>query len=106
MNHLLKIEVLLKNIITPINKEGQLIKKNSNSISKKSNLKKGIKQMAKTKNRIKKMTFQKQSREYEPLSDNDKYIIRLAGYRKQELRGRLDEDILRSTGRSVRSQYI
>ena len=82
-------------------------KKNSNSISKKLNLKKGIKQMAKTKNRIKKMTFQKQSREYEPLSDNDKYIIRLAGYRKQELRGRSnDEDILRTTGRSVRSQYI
>ena len=106
MNHLLKIEVLLKNIITPINKEGQLIKKNSNSISKKSNLKKGIKQMAKTKNRIKKMTFQKQSREYEPLSDNDKYTIRLAGYRKQELRGRLDEDILRTTGRVVRSQHI
>ena len=56
------------------------------------------------------MNFQKQSRtksfEYEPLSDNDKYIIRLAGYRKQELRGRLDEDILRTTGRTVRSQYI
>ena len=81
-------------------------KENSNSISKKLNLKKGIKQMAKTKNRIKKMTFQKQSREYEPLSDNDKYIIRLAGYRKQELRGRLDEDILRTTGRVVRSQHI
>ena len=66
--------------------------------------------MAKTKNRLKKMNFQKQSRtqsfEYEPLSDNDKYIIRLAGYRKQELRGRLDEDILRTTGRTVRSQYI
>ena len=52
------------------------------------------------------MNFQQQSRTYQPLSDNDKYIIRLAGYRKQELRGRLDEDILRSTGRSVRSQYI
>ena len=81
-------------------------KENSNSISKKSNLKKGTKQMAKTKNRIKKMTFQKQSREYEPLSDNDKYTIRLAGYRKQELRGRLDEDISRSTGRVARPQYI
>ena len=81
-------------------------KENSNSISKKSNLKKGTKQMAKTKNRIKKMTFQKQSREYEPLSDNDKYTIRLAGYRKQELRGRLDEDISRSTGRVTRPQYI
>ena len=63
--------------------------------------------MAKTKNRIKKMTFQKQSREYEPLSDNDKYIIQLAGYRKQELRGRInEEDILRTTGRGVRSQHI
>ena len=62
--------------------------------------------MQKLKNRIKKMNFQQQSRTYQPLSDNDKYIIQLAGYRKQELRGRLDEDILRSTGRSVRSQYI
>ena len=61
----------------------------------------------KMQNRIKKMNFQKQERKViEELSDNDKYIIRLAGYRKQELRGRLDEDILRTTGRSVRSQYI
>ena len=62
--------------------------------------------MQKLRNRIKKMNFQQQSRKYEPLSDNDKYIIRLAGYRKQELRGRLDEDILRTTGRVVRSQHI
>ena len=62
--------------------------------------------MQKLKNRIKKMNFQKHAREYRPLSDNDKYIIRLAGYRKQELRGRLDEDILRTTGRVVRSQHI
>ena len=62
--------------------------------------------MAKTKNRIKKMNFQKQSRKYEPLSDNDKYIIRLAGYRKQEIRGRLDEDILRTTGRAARPEHI
>ena len=62
--------------------------------------------MAKTKNRIKKMTFQTQDRKYEPLSENDKYIIDAIGYRKQELRGRLDEDILRTTGRSVRPQYI
>ena len=66
--------------------------------------------MAKTKNRLKKMNFQKQSRtqsfEYEPLSDNDKYIIQLAGYRK-ELRGRnLDENISRTTGRGLRSQHI
>ena len=62
--------------------------------------------MAKTKNRIKRMTFQTQGRKYEPLSENDKYIIDAIGYRKQELRGRLDEDILRTTGRSVRPQYI
>ena len=62
--------------------------------------------MARTKNRIKKMTFQTQDRKYEPLSENDKYIIAAIGYRKQELKGRLDEDIQRITGRSVRSQYI
>ena len=62
--------------------------------------------MARTKNRIKKMTFQTQDRKYEPLSENDKYIIDAIGYRKQELRGRLDEDIQRTTRRTVRSQYI
>ena len=64
--------------------------------------------MARTKNRIKKMNFQKQSRQYEhePLSDNDKYIIQLAGYRK-ELRGNTsNEDISRSTGRVTRPQHI
>jgi len=62
--------------------------------------------MARTKNRIKKMTFQTQNRKYEPLSENDKYIIDTIGYKKQELRGRLDEDISRITRRSVRPQYI
>ena len=62
--------------------------------------------MAKTKNRIKKMTFQTQDRKYEPLSENDKYLIDAIGYRKQELEGQLDEDILRTTGGSVRPQYI
>ena len=62
--------------------------------------------MAKTKNRIKKMTFQTQDRKYEPLSENDKYIIEAIGYRKQELRGRLNEDISRTTGGSLRPQYI
>ena len=62
--------------------------------------------MARTRNRIRKMNFQTQERKYEPLSDNDKYIIRLAGYRKQELRGQLDEDILRTTGRALRPEYI
>ena len=62
--------------------------------------------MAKTKNRIKKMTFKTQDRKYEPLSENDKYIIDAIGYRKQELRGQLDEDILRTTGRTLRPEYI
>ena len=62
--------------------------------------------MAKTKNRIKKMNFQTQTREYEPLTENDKYIIDAIGYRKQELRGQLDEDILRTTGRALRPEYI
>ncbi len=62
--------------------------------------------MANTKNRIKKMTFQTQDRKYEPLSENDKYIIEAIGYRKQELRGRLNENISRTTGGSLRPQYI
>ena len=62
--------------------------------------------MAKTKNRIKRMTFQTQDRKYEPLSENDKYIIEAIGYRKQELRGRHNEDISRTTGGSIRPQYI
>ena len=62
--------------------------------------------MAKSKNRIKKMTFQTQERKYEPLSENDKYIIEMAGYRK-ELRNRTDdENISRITRGSLRSQYI
>ena len=62
--------------------------------------------MAKTKNRIKKMTFQTQERtlNYKPLSENDKYIIEMAGYRKQG--HETDEDISRTTGGSVRPQYI
>ena len=63
--------------------------------------------MANTKNRIKKMHFQTQNRKYEPLSENDKYIIEAIGYRKQELKGqRLDENILRTTGRALRPEYI
>ena len=62
--------------------------------------------MARTKNRIKKMTFQTQDRKYEPLSENDKYIIDAIGYRKQELKGQLDENILRTTGRTLRPEYI
>ena len=62
--------------------------------------------MAKNKNRIKKMNFQTQDRKYEPLSENDKYIIEAIGYRKQELRGRSNEDISRTTGGALRPQYI
>jgi hypothetical protein len=62
--------------------------------------------MAKTKNRIKKMTFQKQERTFNnaPLSDDDKYIIEMAGYRKTE--GRTNETFQRTTGRSTRPEYI
>ena len=62
--------------------------------------------MARTKNRIKKMTFQTQERtfHYEPLSDDDKYIIELAGYKRQGLTK--NEDIQRTTGGSTRPQYI
>ena len=62
--------------------------------------------MAKNKNRIKKMNCQTQDRKYEPLSENDKYIIEAIGYRKQELRGRSNEDISRTTGGALRPQYI
>ena len=52
------------------------------------------------------MTFQKQERTFNiaPLSEDDKYIIEMAGYRKQG--HETDEDISRTTGRSVRPQYI
>ena len=52
------------------------------------------------------MTFQTQERklDYKPLSENDKYIIEMAGYRKQGQDE--NEDISRSTGRSTRPQYI
>lgn len=57
--------------------------------------------MAKTKNRIKKMNFQRTNRvsKLEPLSDNDKYIIELAGYRKDMPRGNY-EDIQRIARRA------
>jgi hypothetical protein len=63
--------------------------------------------MARTKNRIKKMTFQTQERtlDYKPLSENDKYIIEMAGYRKTEGRT-TNEDIQRTTRGPTRPQYI
>ena len=62
--------------------------------------------MARTKNRIKKMTFQKQERTVNiaPLSEDDKYIIEMAGYKRQGLTE--NEDIQRITGGSTRPQYI
>ena len=53
--------------------------------------------MARTKSRIKKMTFQKQTRNLqflEPLSDNDKYIVKMSGYKKG-LIGQTNEKIQR-----------
>ena len=60
----------------------------------------------KMKNRIKKMNFQKQERRVlEELSDNDKYIIELAGYRKDTLRSNY-ENLPRFARGTQRSQYI
>ena len=61
--------------------------------------------MAKTKNRIKKLNFQRQERrvELQPLSENDKYIIEMAGYRKGQMH---DDTLQRITGRSARPQHI
>ena len=62
--------------------------------------------MSKIQNRIKKMNFQKQERRIiDELSDNDKYIIELAGYRKDTLRSNY-ENLPRFTRGNQRSQYI
>ena len=57
------------------------------------------------KNRIKKMTFQKQARKFEPISEEHKYMIRLMGNRK-ELMDRTNEILPRITRGPERSQYI
>jgi len=52
------------------------------------------------------MTFQTQERKLDctPLSDNDKYIIEMAGYRRE---GRTpNEDIQRTPRGPTRPQYI
>ena len=60
----------------------------------------------KMKTRIKKMNFQKQERKIlEELSDDDKYIIELVGYRKDTLRSNY-EDLPRFARGTQRSQYI
>ena len=58
------------------------------------------------KNRIKKMNFQKQERQMtiQPLSDNDKYILHIAGH-GIDIRNKY-ENILRTTGMSSRPQHI
>ena len=62
--------------------------------------------MSKTKNRIKKMNFQKQERKIVSISEEHKYMISLMGNRK-ELIGRTPNEVLpRITGRGLRSQYI
>ena len=62
--------------------------------------------MSKIQNRIKKMNFQKPERSVlEELSDNDKYIIELAGYRKDTLRSNY-EDLPRFARGTQRSQHI
>ena len=62
--------------------------------------------MSKIQNRIKKMNFQKQERRViEQLSDNDKYIIELAGYRKDTLRSNYEE-LPRFARGTQRSQHI
>ena len=65
--------------------------------------KKKEEKMAKSQNRIKKMNFQIQKRKIEeltPLSDDDKYIIAMAGY--QKLIGKDYEDIPRFTRGTTR----
>ncbi len=60
----------------------------------------------KMKNRIKKMNFQRQERRIiDKLSDNDKYIIELAGYRKDTLRSNYEE-LPRFARGTQRSQHI
>ena len=63
--------------------------------------------MLSRKKRIKKMNFQTANRvrELEPLSENDKYIIEMAGYKK-DLIGRANENISRFTRGPQRPQYI
>ena len=77
----------------------------SQDIPNKSKLRKEAK-MAKTKNRIRKMTFQTQERKYEPLSDNDKYAIEMIGYQKELMGRQSNEDISRITRRGLRPQHI
>ena len=84
-------------------KENATIPKNRNIQQKK--LRKEDK-MAKTKNRIKKMNFQTKARSEMPeLTEDDKYILEMSGYRKGI--GRLpNENLQRITRGTPRPQYI
>jgi len=62
--------------------------------------------MSKMQNRIKKMNFQKQERRFvEELSDDDKYIIEIAGYKKDTLRSNY-ENLPRVARGTTRPQHI
>ena len=63
--------------------------------------------MAKSKNRIKKMTFQTQERTFDmnPLSEDDKYVIEMSGYKKG-IGLQPNENLQRITRGSTRPQYI
>ena len=62
--------------------------------------------MSKIQNRVKKMNFQKQDRTIlTKLSDNEKYIIELEGYRKDTLRSNYEE-LPRFARGTQRSQHI
>ena len=62
--------------------------------------------MSKMQNRIKKMNFQKQERRFvEELSDDDKYIIEIAGYRKDTLRSNY-ENLPRVARVTTRPQHF
>ena len=62
--------------------------------------------MSKMQNRIKKMNVQKQERRFvEELSDDDKYIIEIAGYRKDTLRSNY-ENLPRVARGTTRPQHF
>ena len=62
--------------------------------------------MSSRKKRIKQMNFQKQERRFvEELSDDDKYIIEIAGYRKDTLRSNY-ENLPRVARGTTRPQHF
>jgi len=62
--------------------------------------------MAKTKNRIKKMNFQTKARSEMPaLTEDDKYVIEMSGYKKG-IGLQPNENLQRISRGSTRPQYI